>query len=1006
MDPNHSHQPTTNNEQPLMNTRSRHLFSRAKQPILSWITAAAFATTGGNALAIDWAGVDATDDTDWQLGDNWVGNAVPGAGIDVRFLIQDDTIDVNGIPVSVGQFYINKNGQTFLDAGDSITATSLRFHEANAVDIHADLVISGQLYTTRKSDHETYHGSVSFGGIDMGQGLSTFNGPVTVTGPNGLEAFYSSINQGSTGPTYVFNDTLTSANGGSITSNNGTRVSTVTAGASDTLSGLGDTLNVDAGGILDLAVAQTGATPYGTGSISVNAYGLLVGDTGTSTWGPGNHLDVKNDGILATTAGSTPTTGDIGVAVAWQGVTSAGTWTAGNDGSSIFKGLAVGGFNDSLSSTTLEAPASAGNVEILVLPGLGTSGQSVDIVSLDGTGIANLHCLGNFRSNGGTFNPNDLADAVTTFNFIGEDLATTQILDLYNNFTLDSDQTLNVSGNGWAELDPDNMEGSLTFSGNTQLEAGTTAFPPIATNPNTMLTFNDLSSLAIESNEIALLEDLTPAQIATSGTPILTLRTSGSNNAGTITPQFNINATDTPNLIGFMKQCDINVQGGNNNYADLQGEGIIVGDGKYLVGYSDSNKGIYLRADAFDAGLNPHGPATISGVSGAATMGIACNSDDFDDYLGIIIPVDANGAKLMLNNDQVMTTAKSENRRSTEAPNNKILLQGPITNTPEIDVRNGAIDFDPGVSVPPGVTLTVQSGATANLNTAVTVGTISGNGEVINANNLTFNTVAPGSSVGALNLGTFTMPNGATYDCEISGNGGGFPSAGTDNDAIGGATVTFDTAWTLNLVNTGLGVGDLDGSEVFTIIDASSTPGLIAPTITSTGFDISGVSVTQNGGNIEMTGLLVDAGGADPYDAWAGGMWSGTLGDDDPEFDFDGGGLETGIEWVVGGDPTLGSDDAGNTPTVDNSDPDDFIFTFKRRDAAEADGNTAIVVEYGSDLGVSGWTDAEHGTAGVSIDDTTDLGGGFHEVSVSIPRTLAIGDKLFARLKVTVTIIP
>jgi hypothetical protein len=40
---------------------------------------------------------------------------------------------------------------------------------------------------------------------------------------------------------------------------------------------------------------------------------------------------------------------------------------------------------------------------------------------------------------------------------------------------------------------------------------------------------------------------------------------------------------------------------------------------------------------------------------------------------------------------------------------------------------------------------------------------------------------------------------------------------------------------------------------------------------------------------------------------------------------------------------------------------------------------------------------------GVIVDDTTDLGGGFHQVTVSIPRTLAVGGKLFARLDVTVT---
>ncbi|MCH7227033.1 hypothetical protein [Haloferula sp. A504] len=143
---------------------------------------------------------------------------------------------------------------------------------------------------------------------------------------------------------------------------------------------------------------------------------------------------------------------------------------------------------------------------------------------------------------------------------------------------------------------------------------------------------------------------------------------------------------------------------------------------------------------------------------------------------------------------------------------------------------------------------------------------------------------------------------------------------------------------------------------------------------------------------------------ADPYGSWAAGPWSGTLSDDSPTLDSDGGGLETGIEWVVSGDPTDGSDDPGNTPTYDNSDPSNFIFTFKRRDAAAADANTGIAVEYGSNL--TGWAEAVHGTDGVIIDDSTDLGGGFHQVTVSIPRMLAVDGKLFARLKVTLTTAP
>ena len=66
----------------------------------------------------------------------------------------------------------------------------------------------------------------------------------------------------------------------------------------------------------------------------------------------------------------------------------------------------------------------------------------------------------------------------------------------------------------------------------------------------------------------------------------------------------------------------------------------------------------------------------------------------------------------------------------------------------------------------------------------------------------------------------------------------------------------------------------------------------------------------------------------------------------------------------MGGDPTDPSDDAGNAPTV-TEDGTYLVFTYKRSDAAEADANTAIKVEYGSNL--TGWTEAEDGVAGVVI---------------------------------------
>jgi hypothetical protein len=142
---------------------------------------------------------------------------------------------------------------------------------------------------------------------------------------------------------------------------------------------------------------------------------------------------------------------------------------------------------------------------------------------------------------------------------------------------------------------------------------------------------------------------------------------------------------------------------------------------------------------------------------------------------------------------------------------------------------------------------------------------------------------------------------------------------------------------------------------------------------------------------------------SDPYGDWAGGPFAATLTDDSPALDFDGGGLPTGIEWVVGGDPTDGSDDAGLAPTFDNSAPNDLLFVFRRADAAEADVNSAIAVEYGGDL--TSWRNTiDHGPADGVITNVADdhHGPGIDRVTVAIPRSLEADGALFARLKVTI----
>ena len=139
-------------------------------------------------------------------------------------------------------------------------------------------------------------------------------------------------------------------------------------------------------------------------------------------------------------------------------------------------------------------------------------------------------------------------------------------------------------------------------------------------------------------------------------------------------------------------------------------------------------------------------------------------------------------------------------------------------------------------------------------------------------------------------------------------------------------------------------------------------------------------------------------GGGDPFAAWAGDFPD--LTDNSPSLDFDKGGLATALEWVLGGDPADGGDDASIMPTFNNTtDPDFFIFTYNRADAAAADANTTIAVEYGNTMG--GWTKAVAG-ADILINETSN--GAVDTVQVKIRRSLAGGGKLFARLKVGVAV--
>lgn len=207
-----------------------------------------------------------------------------------------------------------------------------------------------------------------------------------------------------------------------------------------------------------------------------------------------------------------------------------------------------------------------------------------------------------------------------------------------------------------------------------------------------------------------------------------------------------------------------------------------------------------------------------------------------------------------------------------------------------------------------------------------------------------------------------------------------FGNAGTATASIGTVTSTIPSVFSVPVTPTSAGTLQLKviaGAELK---------------------DVAGNALVTTPAIADDTTITVN----DAYAAWTAGPFQGTLTNANPALDFDGGGLATGIEWVVGGDPTTGSDDAGQAPTIENPvDPEYFIFTYRRTNAAQTDIHTTIAVEYGSDPG--GWTTAVGD--GTNIIITPNIGGGgpgVDLVQVKIKRTLAVGSKLFARLKVVV----
>ncbi len=236
-------------------------------------------------------------------------------------------------------------------------------------------------------------------------------------------------------------------------------------------------------------------------------------------------------------------------------------------------------------------------------------------------------------------------------------------------------------------------------------------------------------------------------------------------------------------------------------------------------------------------------------------------------------------------------------------------------------------------------------------------------------------TLAPGASAGSFAAGASAIDG--TYACEIDG-------ATADSLAVTG-DLTLGATSTLAITTLG------GGATLPTYIIASFTGTRSGSFGTVTGLP-AGYSVNYDDANkrIEITNVV-----ADVYGAWelANGI-TGAGSDTDSDSD----GIPNGIEFVIGGDPSgPGSDSSALLPTL-STDATYLNFVFRRTDDS---ASYDPFVEYGSTL--AGWTAAEAGVNGVIVNEDDDFfGTDIDRVTVRIPRALATGSKLFARLRIDI----
>jgi autotransporter-associated beta strand protein len=270
-------------------------------------------------------------------------------------------------------------------------------------------------------------------------------------------------------------------------------------------------------------------------------------------------------------------------------------------------------------------------------------------------------------------------------------------------------------------------------------------------------------------------------------------------------------------------------------------------------------------------------------------------------------------------------------------------------------------------------------------------------------------------AAGLLHSGSSLLDGGLKVSSSVSGGSltlSGINTYTGNTTVVSGSTLNLaDNAQLRFIVDgssntrlTGAGTANLDGDfnidttyadltsgNTWTLVDVATRN--YGGTFSVVGFTgASGIWTKTDGANVwsfnQSTGVLTLT-VVPGYASWIGGFSVSDAGTAaDPDYD----GTSNLLEYVLNGDPS--ASDPAILPTLDSSGAN-FVFHFTRREESATD--TTQVFQYGSDL--VGWTPINI-TPPVGSEVTLGTpSGGTQEVTVTISKSVAVGGKLFGRLK-------